>query len=247
MFIIENQVLLLILFFVAGCGLTYRLMCKPEGDPAWKWADLAWVLLGGLGALGAVLAGVYQEDTTQLERQIGVAYAANIAFERDAARFRLRYCEGGPTGPEAVLCNKADLLSASTAENTALPLFLSLTREVSALDGLRLFGSGSEMAGMSAGAEALNTDELLVFAAKDAETQAALETLRRRDPVIAGDYQVLSDSYEQQIAQVEALRQEWQVLQSSFFILVLQILSLCMVSFAAPFRLGKSLVELRQR
>ena len=53
MFIIENQLILLILSFISGCIGTAFLLSKPAGDRAWLVADLLWVVLGGVGALGA--------------------------------------------------------------------------------------------------------------------------------------------------------------------------------------------------
>ena len=61
---------------------------------------------------------------------------------------------------------------------------------------------------------------------------------------IAAEFQVLAGSYRTLIDEVTHLRQEWQVLQDSAGILTIQILALCLVAFAAPFRLGKSIVDL---
>jgi hypothetical protein len=69
--------------------------------------------------------------------------------------------------------------------------------------------------------------------------------MRRKVPAIAGDYLILAQSYDDLIEQVGKLRDEWEYLQANAHILVLQIIALCLVSFAAPFRLGKSIVELR--
>ena len=46
---------------------------------------------------------------------------------------------------------------------------------------------------------------------------------------------------------VAKLIDEWEILQRNSFILLIQIISICLVSFAAPFRLGKSVVEIRDR
>ncbi|WP_239058284.1 hypothetical protein [Aliiroseovarius sp. PrR006] len=44
---------------------------------------------------------------------------------------------------------------------------------------------------------------------------------------------------------VGALKDEWEYLQQHSGILIWQVIALCMVSFTAPFRLGKSITELR--
>ena len=250
MFIIENQIPLLITFFLTGCAATGFLLRKPAGHRAWRLADLVWVLLGGIGALGAVLAEVYKTDSTRIERQIDIAYAASSAFDRDAARFRLGYCEVPASPQVAQLCDKADFLSASTAANSDLPLFLDITRQVSPLQRLGLSRSDSDMGAMSdkmAVADRFDPAPFVVFAARDADTDQALAQLRVSNPRLAADFTILANSYDTLIAQVGTLKTEWEILQDSAFILLLQIVAICLVGFAAPFRLGKSLVELLKR
>ncbi len=250
-FITENQLLLLILFFLIGSIGTAFLFRKPAGHRAWKLADLVWVVLGGIGALVAVLAGLYTSDSSRLDRQIDVAYAATLAFDRDAARFRLRFCDPSYDPDTAVLCDKVEFLSASTASNADLPLFIAVTNEVAPLQGLQfLFGRQAksdmdEMREMAAKADAFDIDQFLVFTSVDEETQLAIDNLRRKVPAIAGDYMILAQSYDDLVEQVGKLKDEWEYLQDNAHILVLQIVALCLVSFAAPFRLGKSIVELR--
>lgn len=252
--IADNQLTLLVLFFVAGCLGTAVLFRKPAGHRAWRLADLVWVVLGGFGALVAVLAGIYSADHSRLDRQIDLAYAASTAFDRDAARFRLRFCET-PSGPDlAVLCEKVEFLSASTAANAELPLFIALTEAVAPLQGLHVLPLGSDSdapdmpkAGgdMRQAADAFDPERFLVFAALDDPTRAALARLQEARPGVAGDFRILAQSYQALIARLGRLKAEWDYLQANAHILVLQILALCLVSFAAPFRLGKSLVELR--
>ncbi len=247
-FVTENQLPLLILFFLIGSVGTGFLFRKPAGHRAWKLADLVWVVLGGIGALVAVLAGLYTSDSSRLDRQIDVAYAASSAFDRDAARFRLRFCDPAYDPDTGVLCEKVEFLSASTASNTDLPLFIAVTNEVAPLQGLHfLFGQQDkdEMEEMAAKADAFDIEQFLVFTSLDDDTQTAIDNMRRKVPAIAGDYLILAQSYDELIEQVSKLKDEWEYLQANAHILVLQIVALCLVSFAAPFRLGKSIVELR--
>lgn len=249
MFIIDNQFPLLFLFFAGGCLGTAFILRKPAGHRAWQLADLVWVVLGLFGALGAVLAGIYKADSSRIARQIDIAYTATSAFDRDAARFRLRYCEGTTDVDLAVLCDRVDFLSASTAENADLPLFIAVTEDVSPLQGLHFFGPGPvgdmDMAGMMDAADKFDPDQLLAFTPLDDATRAAVTALRGPAPDISGDYLVLAQTYDNLITQVRALKSEWEYLQDRAWILLLQILALCLVSFAAPFRLGKSIIELR--
>ncbi len=250
-FVADNQLPLLILFFLIGLVGTGFLFRKPAGHRAWKLADLVWVVLGGIGALVAVLAGLYTADSSRLDRQIDVAYAATLAFDRDAARFRLRFCDPAYDDDIGVLCEKVEFLSASTASNADLPLFIAVTNEVAPLQGLHfLFGRQAkdemdDARAMAEKASAFDIDQFLVFTTVDDKTQIAIDNMRRKVPAIAGDYLILARSYEDLIAQVGKLKDEWEYLQANAHILVLQIIALCLVSFAAPFRLGKSLVELR--
>ncbi|GGH22499.1 hypothetical protein SAMN05444007_102242 [Cribrihabitans marinus] len=247
-FIADNQLPLLLLFFVTGCVGTGFLFRKPAGHRAWRLADLVWVVLGGIGALVAVMAGLYKADSSRLDRQIDIAYAATSAFDRDAARFRLRFCDPAYDTDIGVLCEKVEFLSASTASNAELPLFIAVTDEVAPLQGLQfLFGGAKsrEMSAMQAKADAFDPDQFLVFTALDERTQGAVDNLRRKVPAVAGDFLILARGYDNLIEQIGKLKDEWEYLQENAHILVLQVLALCLVSFAAPFRLGKSIVELR--
>ncbi|WP_406645428.1 hypothetical protein QEZ52_15850 [Aliisedimentitalea scapharcae] len=246
-FIANNQLPLLLMFFITGLIGTAFLFRKPAGHKSWKLADLVWVVLGGFGALVAVLAGLYKADSSRLDRQIDVAYAATAAFDRDAARFRLRFCDPAYDADIAVLCDKVEFLSASTAKNSELPLFIAVTDEVAPLQGLTILLSGSDegMDDMEDMVAAFDPNQFLVFTTLDEPTQAAVDNLRRKVPAIAGDYIILARSYDELVMQVAKLKDEWEYLQDNAHILLLQIIALCLVSFAAPFRLGKSIVELR--
>lgn len=246
MFFSDNQLILLLAFFLTGCFGTAFLFRKPAGHRVWRLADVVWVVLGGVGALVAVIAGLYKADSSRLDRQIDIAYAATTAFDRDAARFRLRFCDPAYDTDIAVLCEKIEFLSASTASNADLPLFLNVTREVAPLASLSFFGRrGDDMEDMKNAVDIFEIEPFLVFTTLDDKTRAAVETMRRKVPTIAGDFLILAQSYDALIEQVGRLKSEWEYLQASRHILILQILALCVVSFAAPFRLGKSLVELR--
>ncbi|MFS4580257.1 hypothetical protein [Phaeobacter sp. C3_T13_0] len=248
-FIADNQFFLILACFCIGLVGTGFLLRKPAGHRVWRLADLGWVVLGGIGALIAVLAGIYKADTGRLERQIDIAYAATSAFDRDAARFRLRFCEPAYDSDIAVLCDKIEFLSASTAGNADLPLFIAVTDQVAPLQGLQaLFGRSentSEMKEMAARADSFDPAAFTVFTALDTSTQTSVNTLRRKVPAIAGDFLILARAYDALIDQITQLKREWEYLQANAHILVLQILALCMVAFAAPFRLGKSVVDLR--
>ncbi|MCU9849647.1 hypothetical protein OEZ60_16730 [Defluviimonas sp. WL0024] len=259
-FIIDNQLLLLLACFGAGLAAVLPLFRYGAEARAWKIADLIWVLLGGVGALAAVLAEVYTADSSKLDRQIDIAYATTRAFDRDAARFRLVHCEGdrhpGPFQPHVrALCNKVEFLSASTAENRGLPLFLEVTQTTVPLSALRfLFGDpgdaespvGMSQDAMRAEAEQFDPATFLAFAAQDETTQAALKALDGNPDLITigAEYRVIASAYEELIDQLRRLKAEWEFLQENSQILTLQVIALCLVAFAAPFRLGRSVAAL---
>ncbi len=250
MFMIENQFLLLFAFAAAGVVGTLLISRKPAGHRAWLMADLIWVVLGGFGALVAVLAGVYKADSGRIDRQIDIAYAATTAFDRDAGRFRLTHCQAPTDTAVAILCDKVDFLSASTAENADLPLFIAVSNEVAPLRGLNFIvrgeGGNDNMDMMIEKVDNFDTAQFLAFAPLDEITVPALNDLRARRPALAADFQILAQSYSALIQHVGKLKEEWEFLQANSHILALQIIALCLVSFAAPFRLGKSIVELRR-
>ncbi|MDI3335302.1 hypothetical protein QKW60_02690 [Defluviimonas aestuarii] len=249
-FITDNQLPLILMCFVVGCLFTSYLFRRHVSQKAWKIADLVWICLGGIGALTAVIAGVYAEDSSRLSRQIDIAYATTREFDRDAARFRLAHCEvnhPAATFRTAIrdLCDKVEFLSASTAGNAQLPLFIAVTERAAPLQGLNLF-FGSKSSDMEDEVESFDMAEFLAFEPRDAMTEAAVALLRQAPSVagIAAEFQVIAKAYEDLIGEVMHLRDEWQVLEDSAGILTLQILALCLVAFAAPFRLGKSIVDL---
>ncbi len=243
-FIDTYQLQLILTAFGLGALSALMIYRQPATSRAWAVADLVWVLLGGIGAITAIVAGIYQEDSTRLERQITVAFTASHSFDSDAARFRLRHCAPADDPSIKVLCEKVEFLSASTAGNAALPLFLSVTQQAAPLEGLRFLLGGGDLAEMRAKANQFNPDELLVFDPRDVSTVMALEYVMLTQSGIAADYRVLALNYDDLITQVLRLKQDWDLLQTGRPLLILQIIALCLVAFAAPFRLGKSLVSL---
>ncbi len=246
-FLLSHQLSFILAAFVAGLIGWSFILTRPAGHRSWKIADFLWVVLGGFGAVAAVIAGLYRADNSRIGRQIDVAYASLRAFDRDAARFRLARCEGA-AGDLAVLCDKVEFLSASTAKNRELPLFLDVTQAATPLQGLRLFATGpggGDMAMMADMASDFDAGKVLAFPPVDSATMAALPAVGAADPESAADFQVLAMSYSELIAEVGELKKEWDYLRAHEIFLALQVAALCLVAFAAPFRIGKSLAELR--
>ena len=251
-FVVAHQLALIAGFFAAGTLGALFLFRRGAGPKAWKLADLVWVVVGGLGALTAILAGVYKTDSVQLNRQIDIAYAATQGFDTVAARFRLLYCQFEDGDPDVMtLCEKVEFLSASTAENRELPLFLEVTRISAPLQGLTLFTRSRQEAEdhdkMMEEVRNFDPARFLAFAAEDDATRRAAarlaDTPNRRE--IAVEFRLIASAYDDLIGKVGRLKTEWEYLQANTQFLSAQILALCMVAFAAPFRLGKSVVELR--
>jgi len=260
-FLLENQFLSILLSTAAGALCTLWLYRVSSGDRAWKIADLVWVFLGGLSALAAIASATYENDRGRFDRQSDVIYATTKGFEVNAARFRLLHCEVDRQGslyrPSTVdLCEKIEFLSASTARYRNLPLFLTVSEGQGALFSIRrLFGLGDRPSpddqmsqdAMMKEINSFDAVELLRFSARDEKTDAAVAVLgqSRNNADIAAEYQVLATTYEELIGQLDRLTVEWAYLQDNSAVLLLRVLALCLLGFAAPFRLGKSVVELR--
>lgn len=241
-FIHIYQLPLILLFFVIGSIGALLLFKYAHRSKAWELADVIWVALGGLGAVVAIAVGIYQEDSSALNRQVTVAYTASRAFDADAARFRLRYCTNVDADDLQKLCEKVEYLSASSASNTALPLFVSVTERRAPLEGFTLlFKNRDDMDTMEKAAAELEEAEFLAFDTRDVPTVMALKDIAPTRPDIAADYRVLALTYDALIEDVSALRAAWEVLQSGRALLILQFVAICLVAFAAPFRLGRTI------
>lgn len=241
-FIHIYQLPLILLFFAIGSVGALLLFKFAHRSKAWELADVIWVALGGLGAVVAIAVGIYQEDSTALNRQVTVAYTASRAFDSDAARFRLRYCTVVNDSYLEKLCEKVEYLSASSASNTALPLFVSVTERTAPLEGFSLlFRNHDDMEKMEQAAAKLEEAEFLAFDTRDVPTVMALKHIAPTRPEVAADYRVLALTYDALISDVSALRDAWEVLQSGRALLILQFVAICLVAFAAPFRLGRTI------
>jgi len=258
--IIENQLALILLCFVVGTIGAATMLWRGSSARAWRIADLIWVICGGLGAITAVVAGIYTEDSSRIERRVDVAFALTKEFERDTARFRLSHCEEDWQGPRyrshvLALCDKVEFLSASTSGSRRLPLFLDVASKRAPLSSLRILpgfqeGESREIAsysGMVAEAGGFDPATLRTFDAHDQETMTAVDALARAPghAAIAAEFLVIAQTYDELIEQVKLLRDEWQYLRENALVLSLQILAIGLVAFAAPFRLGKSVFDLR--
>lgn len=251
-FFLENQLGLILSAFLAGTVGWLCILTRPARSRAWKLADFLWVVLGGFGAVAAVMAGLYRADTSRVDRQIDLAYASLRAFDRDAARFRLTWCDE-VSGALLVLCEKVEFLSASTAQNGQLPLFIDVTRAATPLQSLRLFSgrgwgdANADMMAMADQASGFDDAMVLAFQTMDAPTVAALTSVAAAPGgrPQAADYRVLAMGYDELTQSVRQLKAEWDYLRANRIFLVIQVLALCLVAFAAPFRIGKSLADLR--
>lgn len=255
--IIANQLIVIMSCFALGLVCMVMVMRRRRDSQWWRVADLVWVALGGLGVVTALLAGVYADDSARLERQIDVSFATSRAFDRDAARFRLRYCGNDAAAADRTLCEKIEFLSASTAINADLPLFADVSHAITPLRSLRLLigepvvegATDQEQMGYAEKLERVeNFDpiELLAFEPLDPDTVMALKSIEDSKPEIAADYRVLALTYSDLIQALQRLKTDWDFLQSNSLFILFQVIALSLIAIATPFRLGKSLVELRR-
>jgi hypothetical protein len=255
-FLLDHQIAAILTCFITGSLLAALLYRTAKSGLSWRIADFVWVALGGLGALTALMAGSYQDERGRVDRQIDVSYAISKTFETTTARFRLLHCEKDRQGAAyrpatLVLCDKVEFLSASAAINRDLPLFLDVAQTRTPLSSLGwLLGDDEQIAkqtGMTTNqmieqVEQFDAPELLTFAAMDDTTRAATATLDASPHAdIAAEYQVIATTYDELIDQLARVKTEWDYLEANSLVLILQVLALCLIAFAAPFRLGKSL------
>ena len=52
---------------------------------------------------------------------------------------------------------------------------------------------------------------------------------------------MIAASYEDLVNQLGMVKAEWDYLEENSIVLILQVIALCLIAFAAPFRLGKSI------
>ena len=255
--IIANQLIIIISCFAFGLICMIMVLRHRRDSHWWRAADLAWVALGGLGIVTALMAGVYADDSARLERQIDVSFATSRAFDRDAARFRLRYCGQDPVAEDLRLCEKIEFLSASTAINADLPLFADVSHASTPLRALRLFigepataaardAEDMDYAEKLARVESFDPVGFLAFDPLDPDTVMALKSVESAKPEVAADYRVLALTYSDLIQALQRLKADWDFLQSNSLFILFQVIALSLIAIAAPFRLGKSLVDLRR-
>lgn len=255
-FLLENQTLSIVGSFLLGSVIAAFIYRRAQSSLSWKVADLVWVALGGVGAIAALLSGSYLDERSRVDRQADISYAITKSFETSANRFLLLYCDKDRQGPPfralvVVVCKKTIALTTSAKSNSKLPLFLDVAQTRSPLSsvgwllsGQKLAADGDEMTKTSAMAmvESFDVVELQTIAVIDDATRTALSTLEASPYVeISVDYQVLAGTYSDLIKQLGRVKAEWDYLEENSLVLILQVMALCLIAFAAPFRLGKSI------
>lgn len=254
-FLIENQLVSILGSFCLGsvlAGLIYRF---AKSRLSWRVADFIWVALGGIGAIAALLSGSYLDEHSRVDRQIDISYATSKSFDAMAERFKLLHCQfdrQGPTlrPPTLVLCKKVRALTESAMANQDLPLFLELTTPKIRLAGLNWLYPAqpgevvTDIVAQEKMAQQItnfDTATLLTVASNDWPAAQAWNRLNgSASSDVAADYQVLSETYEDLVATLGRVKAEWDYLQANSVVLLLQVLALCLIAFAAPFRLGRS-------
>ena len=254
-FLVENQLASIVGCFLLGTFCAVLIYRYAKSSMSWRLADFIWVALGGVGAIAALLSGSYLDEHSRVNRQIDISYATSKSFDAMAERFKLLHCQFDRQGPDLrpptlVLCKKVRDLIASATANQDLPLFLELTTPKTRLAGLDwLYPARSEPVTENAVAQdqmatrvaIFDTATLLTVASDDWPTVRAWNRLNgSANADVAADYQVISETYEDLVATLGRVKAEWDYLQANSVVLLLQVIALCLIAFAAPFRLGKS-------
>lgn len=256
-FLVENQLMSIIGSFCLGSIVAAQLYRYAKSSLSWRMADFIWVALGGVGAITALLSGTYLDEHSRVNRQIDISYAISKNFDAMAERFKLLHCQFDRQGPglrepTLVLCEKLRALTKSAVANQDLPLFLELTTPKIRLAGLNWLYPAQPEADGAATQEAMadqvasfDTATLLTVASNDWPAAQAWNRLNgSTSSDVAADYQVLSETYEDLVTTLGRVKAEWDYLQANSVVLLLQVMALCLIAFAAPFRLGRSFSDI---
>ncbi len=256
-FLVENQLLSILGSFCLGSIVAALLYRYAQSSLSWRMADFIWVALGGVGAIAALLSGTYLDENSRVNRQIDISYAVSKNFDTMAERFKLLHCQFDRQGPglrepTLVLCEKLRALTKSAVAYQDLPLFLELTAPKIRLAGLDWLypaqpdtDDAASQEKMAAQVASFDTAALLTVASNDWPAAQAWNRLNgSASSDVAADYQVISVTYEDLVATLGRVKAEWDYLQANSVVLLLQVLALCLIAFAAPFRLGRSFTDL---
>ncbi len=255
-FFLENRSASIIGSFILGSLITIIIYRRPHSSLSWKIADLVSVLLGGIGAIIAVMAASYHDERGRVERQIDISYAITKSFEITADRFLLLHCDKDRQGPQyrpatVVVCKKTIALITSAKANSELPLFLDVAQTRPPLTAVGLLLGGQDPSADApttsktsamAMLDGFDVAQLQTIAVIDDATRSALTKLNASPHVgVAVDYQIIAGTYSDLITQLGRVKAEWDYLEENSTVLILQMIALCLIAFAAPFQVGKTI------
>lgn len=150
-----------------------------------------------------------------------------------------------------VVCKKTIALTTSAKTNSELAFFIDVAQTRPLLSSIGFLLGGRNQAtradGMSktcamAMVDGFDVAQLQTIAVIDYATRTALSSFEASPHAdISVDYQVLAGTYSNLIKQLGRVKAEWDYLEENSIVLILQVIALCMIAFAAPFRLGTSI------
>ncbi|MFK7867622.1 MAG: hypothetical protein AB8B58_00125 [Roseobacter sp.] len=274
--IIDNQILFLVLAFAIGLILSLFLLNQTHEKKVWRYADLLWIVVGGIGALVAFIVSVFLSNVATTERSIVLVQSSISNAHSDAVAIAAKYCSEAifprhlPYYADdfALLCDAVGGIKEQTAKDSDAFSLVTLLEEERpnaspfSMDEFHFDPSQAafdpkkviEFSGMT---EALSAalerpgDFSSVFFKFDIDNPA-FESARIEligsgvYTDLALEYGALKSEYERLVLEFDELRIVWNDIVEQRWLLLMRTIALGMLSFSLPLRLGKSVFEIRE-
>lgn len=276
LFLVRHQTILTLSTFIVGFVILF-VVARKANSKTWKKIDLVWVIFGGTAALSAVIASLYISQDDALSRKVDVLKATMTSLTNEAARFNYRFCANpNPiefySTMVGVACSSNRKMISSISASDSLPIlstFADTTESVplifdktvlSALlleDGRNIYGDDMIIDKFHENRFFFDASPLVdpkiigktFLDPYNSEVLASLEALNRSGLYgeLIADYKSLADTYKNISFQLLELNESWEENRQNYYFLALRVISILLLAFVFPLRLGKSWYDLKHQ